>query len=165
MTMPGLPFFDGWRRQQRWDVPAVGGDHEQFPHRPNRTLQVWVRAAEPPWEASSVARFCVVPSSIESPGFLTWEIEIVLPPSPKLATVIEPGRQLWDGNSSSCSSLSCRYKGGKLESGKGRQFWKKTYREEASRRLNPIGFSRGLKLYPSGTGEAKVGVMRTQASW
>lgn len=63
------------------------------------------------------------------------------------------------------AAAQSRYKEGKLESGKGRQFWKKTYREEASRRLNPIGFSRGLKLYPSGTGEAKVGVMRTQASW
>lgn len=49
----------------------------------------------------------------------------------------------------------------KLESGKGRWFWREMYREEASRR--PI--FRTLKLYPNGTARVKVKDMKIHTSW
>lgn len=68
----GAAFSDGLRWQQRWGVPAVGGDHEQ----------VWGPGQQKSLKGPTLGHSSRSCFKVESPSFLTCEMEIVLSTSP-----------------------------------------------------------------------------------
>lgn len=77
--MAGLLFFDGPRWRQRWDVPAIGGGQSSFLRGGAETTQAWEQ-----WQQRSLERRALWHGSgscfkLRSPGFVTCEMDFVLP--------------------------------------------------------------------------------------